>query len=60
VVLTEANRETLLRRAGHKTKRRIEELVAELRPMLDVPAAMRKLPDRQPALLANERPQGKL
>jgi hypothetical protein len=45
--LTEANRKTLLGRATHKTKREIEELVAELSPKPDVPAAMRKLPARQ-------------
>ena len=36
--LTEADRETLLERATHKSKRRIEELVAELNPRPDVPA----------------------
>lgn len=45
--LTKANREALLARATHKTKREIEELVAELSPKPDVPAAMRKLPVRQ-------------
>jgi hypothetical protein len=45
--LTEANRETLLSRAAGKSKRKIEELVAELAPKPDVPAAMRKLPERR-------------
>ena len=35
--LTEANRETLLARAAGKSKRKIEELVAELSPKPDVP-----------------------
>ena len=43
--LTEANRETLLARAAGKSKRKIEELVAELSPKPDVPATMRKLPE---------------
>ena len=44
--LTEANREALLERAVHKTKREIEELVAELAPRPAAPATMRKLPAR--------------
>ncbi len=46
-LLTETNRETLLARAAHQSKRKIEELVAELSPKTDVPAAMRKLPERR-------------
>ena len=42
--LTAQNRRGLLKRATHKTRRQIEEIVAELRPRPDVPAAMRKLP----------------
>ena len=45
--LTEANRESLLKRATHKSKRQIEELVAELSPKPDVQATMRKIPERQ-------------
>jgi hypothetical protein len=45
--LTEANREALLARAAGKSKREIEELVAELSPKQDVPATMRKLPERR-------------
>jgi hypothetical protein len=41
--LTPNNRQALLKRATHKTKREIEELVAELAPREDVPAVMRKL-----------------
>jgi 5-methylcytosine-specific restriction endonuclease McrA len=42
--LTRENRESLLRRAAHKSKRQIEELVAELSPRPEIPAVMRKLP----------------
>ncbi|MGH9459733.1 MAG: HNH endonuclease [Vicinamibacteria bacterium] len=49
--LTEANREFLLARASGKSKRQIEELVAELSPKPDVPATMRKLPERHLAKL---------
>ena len=45
--LTETNRETLLARATHQSKRKIEQLVAELSPKPDVPATMRKLPERR-------------
>ena len=41
------NRESLLTRATHKSKREIEELIAELAPCPDVPAVMRKLPERR-------------
>ncbi len=44
--LTAENREGLLARAVHKSKREIEELVAEVSPRPDVPAVMRRLPDR--------------
>jgi 5-methylcytosine-specific restriction endonuclease McrA len=42
--LTADNRERVLKRATHKSKRQIEELVAELAPRPDTPAVMRKLP----------------
>jgi hypothetical protein len=42
--LTRENAEGLLKRAVHKSKRQIEELIAELVPGPDVPAMMRKLP----------------
>jgi len=45
--LTLENREALLERAAHKSRREIEELVAELSPRPDAPAVMRKLPDRR-------------
>ena len=44
--LTDANCEEVLARAAHKSKREIEELVAELAPKPDVPASVRKLPTR--------------
>ncbi|HYN04062.1 MAG TPA: hypothetical protein VE359_16550, partial [Vicinamibacteria bacterium] len=45
--LTAANRETLLRRGTHRSKRQIEELVAEPAPRGDVPSQMRRLPERR-------------
>ena len=45
--LTLENREALLKRAVHRSKREIEELVAELSPRPDAPAVIRKLPDRR-------------
>ena len=47
--LTGENREALLRRATHRSKRQIEELVAEVAPREDVPALMRRLPERRTA-----------
>jgi hypothetical protein len=44
--LTVENREGLLFRATRQSKRRIEELIAELSPQPDVPARIRKLPER--------------
>ena len=42
--LTEENREGLLGRASHKSKRQIEELIAEVAPRPEARASMRKLP----------------
>jgi hypothetical protein len=44
--LTRENRDALLERAVHRSKREIEELLAELAPRPDAPALMRKLPER--------------
>jgi hypothetical protein len=44
--LTPANRDVLLERATHKSKRQIEVLVADLAPRPDVAALIRRLPDR--------------
>jgi 5-methylcytosine-specific restriction endonuclease McrA len=48
-VLTPENRDAVLERATHKSKRQIEQLVAELAPKPDVPSAMWKLPGPRPA-----------
>jgi len=45
--LTKSNREAVLSRAAGKSKREIEELIAELSPRPDVPATIRKLPERK-------------
>jgi hypothetical protein len=45
-ILTRENRDRLLSRAVHKTKREIERLVAEVCPQPDAPSEMRKLPER--------------
>jgi hypothetical protein len=45
--LTRENRDRLLEQAVHKTKRQIEELIAEMAPRPDVPAVMRRLPERR-------------
>jgi hypothetical protein len=47
--LTQENHRQVLDAARHKSKREIEELVARLRPKPDVPATVRKLPERQSA-----------
>jgi hypothetical protein len=44
--LTSENRDLVLARAVHKSKRQIEELVAVLAPRPDVPGVLRKLPSR--------------
>jgi hypothetical protein len=45
--LTLENRDALLERAAHRSRRQIEELVAEISPRADAPAVMRKLPVRR-------------
>ena len=59
-ILTEFNRDALLARAAHRTKREILELVAEVAPKPDVAPTMRKLPARrepiEPALAVELRP----
>jgi hypothetical protein len=44
--LTPANHLDLLARARHRSKRDVEEIVAQVRPRPDVSATIRKLPDR--------------
>lgn len=43
--LTRDNRDALLKRATHRSKRQIEELIAEIAPRPDVRPVMRKLPE---------------
>ena len=50
--LTRENRNGLLERATHKSKRQVEELIAEIAPRPDVPAMLRKLPERRPLVPA--------
>jgi hypothetical protein len=45
--LTAQNRDVVLARASHRSKREIEELVAELSPRPDSPARMTKVPQRK-------------
>jgi hypothetical protein len=45
-VLTIENRDALVARATYKSKREIEEIVAEMAPRPDVPSVIRKLPER--------------
>ena len=45
--LTKDNPEALLKRASYKSKRQIEELIAEIAPRPDVPSVMRRLPNRR-------------
>jgi hypothetical protein len=45
--LTPQNRDAVLARARHRSKREIQQLVAELSPRPDVPARMRKLPEKR-------------
>jgi hypothetical protein len=52
--LTDANCEGVLARAAHKSKREIEELVAELVPKPDVPPTVRKVPARAESAPAPE------
>jgi hypothetical protein len=56
--LTEANCDELLARATHKSKREVKELVAEIAPKPDVPAQIRKVPERvQKVGQASARPE---
>ncbi len=47
--LTDANRDAVLARAVHRSKREVEELIAELSPQPDVLPTIRKLPSRPEA-----------
>jgi len=52
--LTRENRDRLLERAVHRTKRQVEELVAEIAPRPDAPSLVRRLPERGPATSATQ------
>jgi len=60
--LTGENRDRLLERATHKSKRQILELIAETAPRPDVPVMLRKLPERRmllgPGPILGLRPDG--
>jgi hypothetical protein len=45
--LTRENRNALVKRATHRSKRQIEELIAAIAPRPDTPAVIRKLPGRR-------------
>jgi hypothetical protein len=45
--LTRENRDGILERATHRSKRQIEQLIAEIAPRPDVPVVVRKLPERR-------------
>src|SRR6185295_7425336 len=45
--LTRENRDALLKRAIHRSKRQIEDLIVELAPQPDAPSVMRRLPERK-------------
>jgi len=44
--LTRENRDGILERATHRSRRQIEELIAEIAPRPDVPTVVRKVPER--------------
>ncbi len=56
--LSDANYEDVLTRATHKSKRELEELVAELAPKPDVPPTIRKRPQRKAKAAPPESPNG--
>ena len=53
--LTRENCETVLARAAHRTKREVEELIAELAPRPDAPTVVRRLPDRGTGTATHDR-----
>lgn len=52
--LTPENRDRVLERAVHRTKRQVEEPVAEIAPRADAPSLVRRLPERGPAPWATQ------
>ena len=55
--LTPENRDRLLERAVHRTKRQVEELVAEIAPRPDVRTLVRRLPERGEATAVRQSAQ---
>ena len=57
--LDDENVHSVLSRAAHKTKRQIEELIAELAPKPDIPPSVRKLPTpvTRPVIVAAAPPE---
>ncbi len=55
--ITDKNRADLLNRATHASRRKLEELVAEVAPRPDVPVVIRKLPGPKQAQ-KRRRPSG--
>ena len=56
--LTTENHRDVLRSACHKSKRDVEEIAARLRPLPDVVASVRKLPERKVSAAAPQPPPG--
>ena len=57
--LSRENRDALLKRAAHRSKRQMLELVAEIAPRADTPAVLRKLPREEgPARTRAPAPSG--
>jgi len=52
------NRDELLERATHRSKRQIEEQIAEIAPRPEVPVVVRKLPERRTQPILELRPDG--
>jgi hypothetical protein len=55
--LTSENGERLLDAATHLSKREVEHLIAPLYPQPDIPATIRQLPARPPALVSGSTPR---
>lgn len=54
--LTAENRDSVLKRATHRSKRQIDELVAELQPRPEAQPTIRRLPERRPRTAAEPGP----
>lgn len=58
--LTEENHQQVLREVSGRSKREVEEVVARLRPRADVPASIRKVPERSACTGRETPPSGGL